>query len=250
MPIASSGAGHEADVGALAPAQVHPHRRERAEGPRDLLGVAQVVVEHQRDERHRGLAEAGEDPLVLVGVDVETALVLVAQRLHERVPPVVGEVLRLVDDHGVELLALGQARRRSRSSAPARSRSQKSASLRSCDAVSMPHSLREVLERPDEGRPVVPRHPGELPLEVLREPDRVADERDALRLAISLTAGQVLGLGQGEDRLAAAGPAADLHAPDEPRHRQQGGLLLGEPVGGSLALVGLAGDVEPGSSVR
>ena len=65
--------GDEAHVRTVTSARVHPGRRERTERLVDLLGVPQVVVEHERDERHRRLAEAREDPLVLVGVDVEPA---------------------------------------------------------------------------------------------------------------------------------------------------------------------------------
>jgi len=44
----------------------------------DLLGVAQVVVEHKGYQRNRRATEPSEDALVLVGVDVETAELLVS----------------------------------------------------------------------------------------------------------------------------------------------------------------------------
>ncbi len=98
----------EAHLDPLSPARPHPHRGQRGEGVSDLPGVPQVVVQHERDERHGRLAEAGEDPLVLVRVDIEPARGLVPQRCHQRPPPQVGEVLRLVDDDGVEAILLRQ----------------------------------------------------------------------------------------------------------------------------------------------
>ena len=86
----------------LAAARGHPGRGQRTEGRVDLPGVPQVMVEDQRDERHRRLAEPGKDPLVLVWVDVQAAGLLVLHRSEQRGPPVVGEVLRLSDDQRVE----------------------------------------------------------------------------------------------------------------------------------------------------
>ena len=134
----------------------------------DLAGVPEVVVQHQRDELHRRSAEAGEDPLVLVGVDVEPALLLVAQRLEHRSPPAVREVLCLVDDHRVVLVlvveVLGEVAHQ----------------LRQVDLpeVTVAAVTRggtplqaELVESADEGRPVLAAPGRDLTLEVLREPE-------------------------------------------------------------------------------
>ena len=75
---------------------------ERLERIGDLAGVAQVVVEDQRNERHRRRAVAVEDALAFVGEDVQAAGLLVLERCEQRIPPRVGEVLGLVDDDRVE----------------------------------------------------------------------------------------------------------------------------------------------------
>ena len=78
---------------------------ERLERIGDLSGVAQVVVEDQRDERHRRRSMPVEDALALVGEHVEAAGLVVLERGQQRVPPGVGEVLGLVDDDRVEPVA-------------------------------------------------------------------------------------------------------------------------------------------------
>ena len=94
--------GHEPHGQTVAAAGLHAGRRERSERLVDLLGVAQVVVEHQRDELHRRSPEALEEALPLVGEDKDAALLLVLERTQHRRPPGVGEVLRLVDHERVE----------------------------------------------------------------------------------------------------------------------------------------------------
>ena len=56
------GAGDEGDVRAGAAEQAHPVGRQRVDHLADLGGVAQVVVQHQRDQWNRRLSEALEDP--------------------------------------------------------------------------------------------------------------------------------------------------------------------------------------------
>ena len=110
----------------------------------------------------------------------------------------------------------------------ARSRSQKSASLRSW-SVEMPHSFARSSKEPaNAGR--CRRGTPRAAVEVLREADRVAEQRDPLRLALPLSTREVLGLREGQDRLAGTGSTAHLQPVDEASHLEQGGLLLCEPV--------------------
>ncbi len=102
----------------------------------------------------------------------------------------------------------------------------------------------ELVERADEGRPVLAVPGGDLPLEEGRQADGVADDGHPLGRPVAAAAGQLLGLLQREDGLAAAGAAADLDAVEQPGHPQQRGLLLGQPVGLGGPLLGLGDDVE------
>ena len=92
-------------AGPFAAEEAHRVVDERLEGVGDLAGVAQVVVEDQRHQRHGRGAVAVEDALALVGEDVDAAGLVVLERGEQRVPPGVGEVLRLVDDDRVESVA-------------------------------------------------------------------------------------------------------------------------------------------------
>ena len=93
---------HEPDVRTVDVPQAHPDRGQRREPGGDLTGVAEVAVEHQRDQPRRKPAEPREDPLPLVGEHVEATGLLVPERRQRRGPPQVGEVLGLVDDDRVE----------------------------------------------------------------------------------------------------------------------------------------------------
>ena len=75
---------------------------QRLECVGDLAGVAQIVVEDQRDERDRRRAVPVEDALALVGEHVDAAGLFVFQRRQKRIPPRIGEVLGFVDDDRVE----------------------------------------------------------------------------------------------------------------------------------------------------
>ena len=229
-------ARHEPNSRAVAATGVHAGGGERTERLVDLARVPEVVVQHQRDELHRRPAEAGEDALVLVGVDVEPALLLVAQRLEHRTPPAVREVLRLVDDHRVVLVlvveVLGEVAHQ----------------LREVDLPEVTVAAvafrcaplqPELVEGADEGRAVLAAPGRHLSLEVLREPDRVAEQRDPLRLPVTAPTGELLRLLQGEHGLPAAGATAHLDTVEQPGHLQEGRLLLGEPVGLGGALLGV-----------
>ena len=102
--------------------------------------------------------------------------------------------------------------------------------------------LAELVEGADERRPVAPAT-SRPALEVLREPDRVAEQRHPLRLAALTAAGQLLGLLEREHGLAAARAAAHLDAVEQPGDLEDRGLLHGEPVGLGRALVRLGVDV-------
>ena len=87
------------------------------------------------------------------------------------------------------------------------------------------------MEGADERRPVITRPAGDLALEVLREADRVAQQRHPLGLAFArLPTCQLLGLLKCEHGLPAPRSPTDLDAVQQPGHLQQGGLLLGQPV--------------------
>lgn len=110
-------------------------------------------------------------------------------------------------------------------------------------AVGRAPLLAEGVERADECRLMVARPRGDLAPEVLGEPDRVADQRDPLRLAVVPSAGELFRLLQREHGLAAASAAADLDPAKQPRDPQDCGLLECQAVGHSSALVGLRADV-------
>jgi hypothetical protein len=97
-----TGAGYELHRRPVAAEEAHRVVDERLEGVGDLAGVAQIVVEGQRDERHRWGPVPVEDTLAFVGEHVDAAGLVVLERREQRVPPSVGEVLGLVDDDGVE----------------------------------------------------------------------------------------------------------------------------------------------------
>jgi hypothetical protein len=97
--------GDELHSGPLAAEEAHGVIDERLERVRDLAGVAEVVVEDQRYERHRRRAVAVEDTLTFVGEDVKATGFVVLQGRDQRVPPCVSEVLGVVDDDRVEPVA-------------------------------------------------------------------------------------------------------------------------------------------------
>ena len=68
---------------------------ERLERVDDLAGVAKIVVEDQRYERHWRRAVPVEDTLTFVGEDIQATGFVVLQGREKRVPPCVGEVLGL-----------------------------------------------------------------------------------------------------------------------------------------------------------
>ena len=74
---------------------------------------------------------------------------------------------------------------------------------------------------------------------MLRKPERVAEQRDPLRLAIAAPVGELLRLLQGQHRLPAAGATAHLDPVEQPGHVQDGRLFLGQSVGLCGALLGL-----------
>ena len=157
--------------------------------------------------------------------------------MHDRRPPEVGEVLRLIDDERVELLAVGQRRHQLRHLLG-------QPGLPEVGVVA-PAELSdtqvggEVLEGPDEVRTMPPIDRGHVPLEPAGQPHGVAEQRHPLTRHPVAAAVQLLGLGHGEHRLPAARSPSHLGAVDEPRDVQDGGLLDGEAVGAALALVRL-----------
>ena len=94
--------GDELSGGPFAAEEVHRVIDERLERVGDLTGVAQVVVEDQWYERHWRRAVPAENTLTFVGEDVEATGFVVLEGREQRVPPCVGEILRLVDDDRVE----------------------------------------------------------------------------------------------------------------------------------------------------
>src|SRR4051812_13068523 len=94
----------EPDLRSVDLAETHPDRGQRGEAARDLAGVAEVDVQDQGDESCGRSTEPGEHTLPLVGEHVEAAGVLDLQCREHCRPPEVGEVLRLIDDDGVERL--------------------------------------------------------------------------------------------------------------------------------------------------
>ena len=69
---------YELDLRPVRTAQQHRGGCQWYEAPRDLSGVAQVVVEHQRHEGKRWVAEASEDTLPFVAVRKEASCFFVA----------------------------------------------------------------------------------------------------------------------------------------------------------------------------
>ena len=67
------------------------------------------MVEHEGHQLDRRASEPREHALPLVGVGEQATGLFVAQRPQQRQPPVVGEVLGLVDDDRVEPFRVGQA---------------------------------------------------------------------------------------------------------------------------------------------
>ncbi len=233
--------GHEADVEPVSPAGLHPARGQRPEGLIDLAGVAQVVVQHQRHQLHRGPAETGEEPLVLVGEDEDAALLLVAQRTQDRLPPGVGEVLGLVDHHRVEAVT-GRQLAGLLGHQPGQSVLPELAVVAGAH-LDAPQSA-QVLVGADERGPVLARPGGGLALEVLGQTDRVADQGHPLRaLTLTASAGQVLGLLQRQYGLAAARSPAHLDPAQQPGDLEDRQLLLGQAVGLGRALFGVGVDV-------
>ena len=78
---------------------------EWLERVRDLAGVAKVMVKDQRYERHWRRAVPAENTLTFIGEDVKTTGFVVLEGREQRIPPCVGEILRLVDDDRVEPVA-------------------------------------------------------------------------------------------------------------------------------------------------
>ncbi len=186
---------------------------ERGEGAVDLARVAQAVVEHERHQGDRWRTEAPEHPLVLVGEDVEPALLLVAQGLQHRAPPRLGEVLRLVDHHGVVALAVGQVG----GELPHEPRQLDLPELAVGPvALGCAPLAAEVVEGADEGGLVPPRPGGHHALEVGGQAEGVAEQRHPLGGATVAPAAEVLGLLQRQHGLARPRTAAHLDTAQQP----------------------------------
>ena len=181
-------------------------------------------------------AEPGEHALVLVGVDVQTARLLVAQRVHQRPPPPVREVLRLVHDDGVEPLPVGQCGGQVRHTVGQATLPEVAVLPGAALGTPGPPQL---LEGADERRSPLAAQAFQLATEVLRQADRVAQQSHPLRRPVVAAARQVLGLGERQDGLAAARSPAHLDPVEQPRHPQQRGLLDREPVCARGTFVGL-----------
>lgn len=98
-------AGDEPRVGPVTAPKLHTLSDKGTECGRDLADVAQIVVEDQGHQRDRWRPLPVEDPLVFVAEQVDATGVRITQAGEQRQPPVVSEVLRLVDDDGVEAVA-------------------------------------------------------------------------------------------------------------------------------------------------
>ena len=101
---------HEPDRRAVHAAVPGLPGAERPEHLGDLLGVADVLIQHDRRQRDRHLAVPFEHPLRLVGERVQPAVALVAQAGQGRRPPGGADVLRLIDNDRVVLVVLAQGR--------------------------------------------------------------------------------------------------------------------------------------------
>ena len=191
--------------------------------------MLQVVVEHQGHQGERWASEPGEHPLPFVAVGVDTTGDLVAQRPHQRRPPVVGEVLGLVDHNGVEPLGIGKL-----TGSLGHPRRQPGLPIlgvvaRAVD-VDAP-AAGEILEGSDECRALRGRPDEQCPPQVVGQSVAVADHRNPLPSPAHPAAGKVGCLPHRQHRLAAARSPADLDAVEQPGDAQQVGLLHGQPVG-------------------
>ena len=108
LRASSAVAAHESHIRPVTAPGVHAARRQRTESSHGSAWCSGGCGRAPAAPAHRGSAEPREDALVLVRVDVEAAVVLVAQRRQDRAPPAVREVLGLVDDDRVVLLLVGQ----------------------------------------------------------------------------------------------------------------------------------------------
>jgi len=95
---------HQADGRTLRPSRLDEPALQRVDDGRDLLRVAQVLVQLDLDAVERDVAASGEDALQVVLEHHDGSVRRVAQGRQQRRPPVVGEVLRLVHDEQVEAL--------------------------------------------------------------------------------------------------------------------------------------------------
>ena len=180
-----AGAGDELHGRPLAAEEAHRVVDERLERVGDLAGVAQVVVEDQRDQRHRRRAVAVEDALAFVGEHVDAAGLVVLERGEQRVPPGVGEVLGLVDDDRVEPVTRLELRCQV-------GHLERQVVLPELDGLVVADGfvgtfgcapqLAEVVELADVGRLLTSRPVGGDALQVGGQAVGVADERDALAL--------------------------------------------------------------------
>ena len=205
------------------------------EGPErigDLAGVAQIVVEDERDQRHRWRSVPVEHALAFIGEHVEAAGLVVLECGEERVPPSVGEVLRLVDNDGVEPVTRLQL-------CCEFSHLERQVLLPELDGLVTSErlvgsfgcapELAEVVKLADVGRLLASVPVGGDALEVGSQAVRVADERDTLALG-----GEPTGLFDGEESLAAARSPADLDTVEQLDGVEDDGLVFGQCVGGVL----------------
>ena len=229
-------AGHEPHFRTVAAEETHRVVDEGLEGGGDLPGVADVLVEDQRHQRHRRGALAVEHPLALVDEHVQPAALGIAQRGQHRLPPAVGEVLRLVDDDRVEPLPVGQFGGELEHGG---GQIVLEEPRRLLGALVLVGTLRgaplhaETVELADVPGLLSARPLGGDTPQVGGQAVGVADQRHPLALV-----GQPAGLLDGEEGLAAAGAAPDLHPVEQLHGGEDDGLLLVEDVGGVLVVLG------------
>jgi hypothetical protein len=159
------------------PADAHLRRREAGEGAGDLLGVAKVLGERDRYQIDGRPALPGEHPLPLIGEDVQTAVLPVLERRQHSRPPALREVLRLVDDDGVEPLGLGALTRQGDHLGREELLPVGAVVIRS--RRDAPVDV-EVVEGADVGRPLPTAQRGDPAAEELGKPAGVAHQRHAL----------------------------------------------------------------------
>ena len=229
-----SGAGDEPDVRAVSAEQSHGMVDQRLEGPGDLTGIADVLLQDQRHQRYRRRALAVKDPLAFVAEHVDPAGLRVAHGRQERLPPAVGEVLSFVDDDRIEPMPVGQTvgeLEHLRGQVVFEELGGGGVALGLRRALGRAPRNTEGVELPDVAGLLTTAPRGGNAFEVGSQAVGVAEQRDALS-----PVGQPAGLFDSHECLTAPSAAADLHTGEQLDRIENDGLTVGEDVGGVLVL--------------